>query len=466
MAAAAGAAALPVAEPVRSHAGGPGMPTIVAPALFDPAAVWSAVAADTTPTLAGDTGRTSPADLKRRPHKPTMPPRPKRTRYYIAGGVGAAVLVGLITWAAWPSKPKTKPTTDAPAVAAAEPTKLYVTKVATNPDATHTFTSLAAALAQARPKDTVVLLDPTWEEGPIRVNGRGKTGIRDVTIESESPTRETIWQVMGAKKADAAFELVDTPNITIRGVTIQAGAYAVGLSVVGNCPGLTFDRVTVAHATKIGIRLANAVGDPTDPIALSRVRVVAAAGSESGVEFRATQPAVTKHVKLSWCRIEGPGRYAVYVYGPISDVEMSTSRLFNWDAGVALRASSFSDAPLQLTLSSNTVYEMKYGGVRIDGDFPTGVKAELAFTRNYFAKSPEVVSFINSKVFDLPGLKPTDNARETVVKESKNFLKSFEVANAELDSTDPQSSQFLRYQRSNKLATAGPNRVPVGVPPD
>jgi len=46
------------------------------------------------------------------------------------------------------------------------------------------FPTIAAALAQAKPKDTIVLLDPIWEEGPIRISGRGKSALNDVTIEA------------------------------------------------------------------------------------------------------------------------------------------------------------------------------------------------------------------------------------------------------------------------------------------
>jgi hypothetical protein len=50
--------------------------------------------------------------------------------------------------------------------------------------------------------------------------------------------------------------------------------------------------------------------------------------------------------------------------------------------------------------------------------------------------------------------------------EGRINMKTFEVTESEIVSTDPRSDQFLKYPLSSKLMTAGPNRVPVGVPPD
>ncbi len=434
---------------------------MASPALLDPAAVWTAVAAETRASD-GDTGSTSGTGPI--PQRAVSKAKTKKTytRYAVAGSLALVVAAGLTFWAVRAGSPKTTSTANS---AATGPTRLYVTKGTTSPDKAHTFASLSSALAQAKPKDSVVLLDDTWEEAPIRLSGRGKNGLHDVTIESETPSRETVWHVTGPKSAgDAVLELLDTSNVVIRGLTIHADdVHSVGLSVVGNCPGLEIDRFTVTHATKTGIRFINAAGDLEAPIILTHFRVV---GAESGVTFRADHPLSNKGISLSWGRLEGPGKQAVLVEGPLADVEITRTRLFNWDAGVTLGLGLFPDSPLQLALTSNTFYGMKAGGLKVDGDIPLSVKANLTIKRNYFAKLPEVVTFINSKSYNLLGLSLADNGRDKGSREGKISLKTFEVTDSEFGNTDPNSEHFLRYSRESKLAAAGPNKVPVGVPPE
>ncbi|HEY2786681.1 MAG TPA: serine/threonine-protein kinase [Fimbriiglobus sp.] len=438
------------------------MPTIAAPA--DPAAVWTAVAAETR-AADGDTGpTTSPGST---PPRTVQPNRVMRTytRYVVAGGIVLAVASALTIWAVGSGNSKPLPPAETTPVG---PNRLYVSRGANSPDPTHTFASLSDALVLAKPKDTVVLLDPTWEEGPLRLSGRGKNGIRDVSIISETPAGETVWHVSKSKAGgDAALELFETPNVSIRGLTIQTdGRYPVGLSVVGSCPGLRIDRLTVCQATQTGIRFTNAAGDPDAPIALSRFRVVTADRADSGVTFQANHPLANRDIQLLWGRIEGPGAQAVAVNGPLIDVGIANTRFFDWDAGVALGAGLFPDSPLQLVLASNTFYGMKSGGILVDGDIPLSVKSKLAMRRNYFAKMPVVVAFVRSKRFNLPGLELTDNGRDKGTREGKISFRSFEVPVTGIANADPDSDQFLRYTWESGLAAAGPNKVPVGVPPD
>lgn len=454
---------------IRPNAGSLGepslseVPTAAMPSpVFDPAAVWTAVAEETR--TEGDTGLPRSANAARRP-APTAPPDKRRIGIALGSGLAVILVAGLVYWGTRGGNgPATNPTGDA---GPKGPARLYVTKGPAGVDRSPVYPTLAAALAQARPHDTIVLLDPTLNEGPIRLGGSGKHGIHDLAIVSETGTKLTVWTVSGSKSAEAAIELIDVANVSIRGLSIQVGGtLPVGISVVGSCPGLDLDHLSVTHAAKTGIRFVNAAGDPAAPIRLAHFRVVSPTPSESGITFRAVHPLSNKNLRLSWGRLEGPGKQAVLVDGPVDDVELATTRISNWDSGVTMGPGLVSDSTFRLALTSNTFYGLKSSGLRVDGDIPLDVRADVAFKRNFFAKMPEVIRFNNSKSYNIPGLTQEDNARDKTTRAGRITFTTFEVSDTDLKNTDPQSDRFLRYSRESQLATAGANGTPVGVPPD
>jgi hypothetical protein len=93
----------------------------------------------------------------------------------------------------------------------------------------------------------------------------------------------------------------------------------------------------------------------------------------------------------------------------------------------------------------------------------SGAKQHLTVTHNYFAHTKQIVT---SPAAKLPGLKASENARDTATKDGKLKPAALTVPGYELPAPNPASDRDFLRPTDGKLSAVGPNRVAVGARPE
>jgi serine/threonine protein kinase len=429
--------------------------TAVATAPNPSADAWAKLASDTQPKALGDTAR-NPA-LKSNPF--AVADSKSGKPWLLMTLIGLLMCCGMAAAALLYSRMTASP-------GETGKRKLYVTKGAKSPNPNQTFATLRAAIAAATPGSIISILDDQLDEPAIpTIIGKGKDGPADCTIEAASNSKHCVWHVAStAGSAPAsALEFQNVQGIRILGLTIDCrGVTEFGVSVLGVCPGLTLDRVTVANPNTAGIRLNNSGGDPVNPIRFGHVRVAAGAKQPlvAGILFTAQATMPNKFIFVNSCRLDGPGTDAIRVAGPVQDVEMTGNRIGNWSNGLTFSSGMPSDAICKLTFASNTLFQLSESAVRCETPMPTGVKGDVVIRQNLFLQCRELS---RGPYGAIPGLISQDNARDGVSGDGKGLLTGVLTVNGTIGTDPNQDDHWLRYESSSPFAAVGPNKKPVGA---
>ena len=418
---------------------------------------WAKLASDTQPKSLADTARN---------------PIPKTAPLNVAFGTKAKskttfaiVLIGVVlAVAAAAIYAFNKPFL---AIGEASKNKLFVSTRTDGPDAGRTYPTLRAALAAATPGSTIAILDERIEEPAIpTLVGKGREGLVDCTIEPGPDLKRVTWVVSqsAGHSSTSAIEFQSIANVKIVGLTIDCHATTeFGISILGMCPGLTLERVTVVNPNTAGVRLNNAGGESGRPILCDRVRVTAAADKPlvAGILLTAQATLPNKFIRFVNGRLDGPGTDAVRVAGPVSDFEFSTTRVSGWSNGITFSSGMPTEGTCRMTIASNTFFQIGEAGIRCDVSMPKGMKGEVAVRQNLFLKVKDVSRGSSGA---LPGFAASDNVRDSISQDGKGLtLGSLVVAGSV--SADPANDEsYLRYERGSPFAEVGPKKVPVGVP--
>jgi serine/threonine protein kinase len=450
----------PTARPAATPA--TGIPPVAAPAKAAPrpAAKSAATAGGIWEELASETQTDARTDTDR-PRKPAAPrtgrtanPPSRRLVFLIA--LGSGLLLGLLGAGAYLFfGKKTSGTTQT----GAGGRTWYVAPFGSSPDPDHTLTTLRGALEQAGPNDTVMILADRLDEPPLRLSDAGRGSKKGITVQAGSPSGEVVWAPRGTGRGVPALELIAVEDFHLSGLTVELGGpVESGIAVVGSCPGLTLENVTVQNPKTAGFHFQRALGEEGRPIRLHKCRVTAGPKCEAAVLFTLGN----KLIRVENCRLEGPGRDAVKIDGIVLETELRDNRVYNFDTGVELAGKLPATSSFSLTLANNTFHTISQAGVATEHAL-SGAKQHLTVTRNYFALTKQIVT---SPAAKLPGLKASENARDAATKDGKLKPDALTVPGYELPAPNPASDRDFLRPTDGKLSAVGPNRVAVGARPE
>lgn len=346
----------------------------------------------------------------------------------------------------------------------------YVTKRADTPDAARTHTTLWAALAAATPGTKILLLDDTLDEPAIAtLGGKDKSSLTDCVIEPGPGVAGVTWTLgptVGGPAPASALEFHAIAGLRVNGLTIDCGGLTdFGVSVLGACPGLTFDRVEIRRPNAAGVRLNGASGDVRKPIRFDRVRVVAAEGKPlvAGMLLTATPGHPNKSVRIANGRLDGPGTDAVRVAGPLADVEWTGTRVTSWSNGLTFSSGLPAGEACKLALVGNTFYRVADAVLRCDTAMPPGVKGDVAVKQNLFLRRGDAA---RGPAGAIAGLNFADNARDASTRDAGSLSLGSHVIDGTV-ATDPTiDATYLRTPAGSAFSAVGPKKVSVGATAD
>jgi hypothetical protein len=312
----------------------------------------------------------------------------------------------------------------------------------------------------------ILLLDEVHEE-QVAIDASALP--QGLAIESARTDAPTVW--LPPARADAARPLLlvaGGARLAVRNLTFNGqDRLDTPVAWTGPGPGCQLHNVRVTGFNRTGVTLRNPAGEAGDPVQLSRVRIHPSPNTtvETCVTIAAPAKGPARHLRLTECRLEGPAAQGLWSTGGIESLEMTRCRLFGLGTGVRLTG----PGALRVTLKSNTTAKIK-SPVWID-EFPSFSRTDdrVLIQSNLFVETrasavrvtgaaPTAELFRGSAANwcsaggcqpETPGV-PTSEATDPVI----------------LRSLDPSRDEdFLRYPATSPLATAGPGRQPVGVPP-
>lgn len=425
---------------------------------------WEKLAPDTADVTAHlDTAPHSAP--KRRPLSSAVhrrQPPPKDWRLIAAAVAGGAVLLFLLAWWAFNRRP---PQSEPAARPSREPNVLQVSRSTTNRP--NSFKTIREALAQAREGDRVVVQDDQIEETLSLENGRLGKG---VTIEGANPQKRVLWSFPDDAKESRFVALSNVQGLRLKGFTIDGKNKVRDLiTVQGNCPGLVFENLELRGFSQNGVVFWNCGGDSEQgPVKLSQVRFLSAPDTESALLFQAREnvsPPFNHNLLVSDCRFEGPCKAVVQLASSVRDLALRRNRVFKANDGI-LYLKATPRYQIQLTLDSNTFYGGKTA-LRFESLPQTSANDSLVVVKNnLFGKTPVVAKLDDKQRRAEVGLifQFSRNVRDPECKEGDIPLGTaslpFTLATKPEDNTT-----FLRYRKTDRLAQAGLDLKPVGVPP-
>ena len=436
----------------RGQAGAP-VPLPAVPPAPPPAAdngVWEALGAETQDAARGDTPRTEPVvkpPLSSRVLKRHPQAKSRRTPLLVAGGAVLLVAAAVGVYLAFFNK---KPQPDAPGGGPAS-RRLVVSKT----PGEGTVGTLREALARAAAGETIVIAEERLVEPNLQVTP--KTA-KDVTVESGLPGGKAAVIELPPTATGQVLQVNSADGFRLRNVEIDGkGAADIGVSVVGLCPGATFEGVTVRGVKLAGFRLLNASGDAARPMTFGRVRVVGPV-EVAGVDVTAHAGLETRRLVVRGGRFEA-GKAGVRVGGAVSGLEVADNRFYNLDAAVVFGAPP-DGAPLQGEVTGNTVYEC---GAGVVFEFPPATKGKVGLTvaQNYFGKTAAVLRS-GAPGGAVAGVTVKDNGSGPGSGPG-NFPSAgvFGAPAPDLPTNPDDDARFLRPPGGPP--TVGPGKVPVGV---
>jgi serine/threonine-protein kinase len=311
----------------------------------------------------------------------------------------------------------------------------------------------------------ILLLDEVHEEQVVIDASALPQGI---AIESARTDAPTVW--LPPARIDATRPLLQVSGgarLAVRNLTFN-GQDKLDTLVAWNepGPGCQLHDVRVTGFNRTGVALRNPAGETRDPVQLSQVRIYPSPHTtvETCATVAATGKSPARHLRVTECRLEGPAAQGLWSTGGIESFEMIRCRLFGLGTGVRITG----PGALQVTLQFNTTAKLKS---------PVWIEN----VRTDFGKDDRVLLWSNL-ILDTPSsaVRFTDvaPAPELFRGSEANWcsaggcqpetpgLPISQVPDPVIISLDPaRDADFLRYPATSPLATIGPGRQPVGVPP-
>jgi serine/threonine protein kinase len=395
-----------------------------------PNAAWESFTSSEAVQIRPPSGRIA------KPATPLVPKPPrniKRVRLVAAVGVLATASVAALAlyFTVFSSRP------DANSADAAR--TWYVKKSGPGPDADHTLATLAGAIDRARPDDTVLILDATIDDPPVRLSDAGKGAKRGLKIQPGPGVGPVRWTPRYAGKANGpALELSYVEGVTVRDLVIDLrGVGETGVAVNFNSPGLTLENVTVLNPRVSGFRLQQLVADAARPAVVRGCRVTTTGRYEAGVVLLSG----VSSTRLVGNRFEGPATAGIDVQGQAVELEVRNNRFWNCDTGILFSGKLSADRPFDVKIVHNTIVTSGVAGVTCEHAL-TGPRQELTVERNYFAAVKVILSGLPTRP---KGLKTAGNARDPATGEGPVSTDAVVVTPDPLKPPNPNDdATFLR----------------------
>jgi hypothetical protein len=229
-----------------------------------------------------------------------------------------------------------------------------------------THASVLEALKAARPGDTVEVREPVWEE-VLRLESGGALG-QGVTLTGKGQDgKPTVWQPpAGQTDLASLIHLSAVSGLRLESFTLEGKGLVQHLvTICGPSAGVTLEQLTLNGFHSSGVRLTSAAAEEHQPLLLQWLQIHPGRESEAGILVDSLLDQPSRYVRVSECRIEGPGQAGVAVSGPIVDLAIDRCELIGLGEGVHFRKASV-PLPVQLTLLGNTFRDLQRTGLRIE----------------------------------------------------------------------------------------------------
>jgi len=358
------------------------------------------------------------------------------------------------------------------------------------PDRTDVLPNLSAALAKAKPGQTLTVLDGQIEE-QVTLDGAQLANVR---LESGIPGgRRVTWRPPAdASKTEPLLRLVNADGVAVRGFTFD-GANRVDtlIHASGDCPDLTLSDLYLTDSLQTSLVFADCVAPPDRRLTVERVRFTTVRDYHEGASLMKERngPLVrhaaircfgadTTRILIRYCRIEGLFRTGVRFEGP-ADAEVSLCRFYTlkdeerppeaWDSD-AVFVQMPETAPVGVALSSNTVARFT--------NLLHVYKLTVDRGNSHFALRSNLM--IGGEAFVVVDTPPKPGFTRVLFDFSAGNVARPQNCNRGLPVIDKtaidfsaidfrlNTDHFLRYERSGDtlpLLKAGADGEPAGVPP-
>jgi serine/threonine protein kinase len=254
--------------------------------------------------------------------------------------------------------------------------------------------TLAEALARAKPGDRILVTAGKLDEAAVFNNAA-----KGVTIEAWPVGRVVPWTVPANHVSGKPLvQISNVDGFRLKGFDFDGRQQAdVILGVVGVCPGLSLESLTVRGFRLAGVEFAGASGVADRPIRLDAIRFLGNHSQGAGV--RVTRPnsgdPATRHVSVTNGRFEGTTDKlgaGVKVSAPFEDVEFRENRFYQLTRGLHYAAAKGEPVPLTLTVANNCFFGLDTG-FGFDAVPPSG--SNLNITNNLFMKASSLAATAN-----------------------------------------------------------------------
>ena len=254
--------------------------------------------------------------------------------------------------------------------------------------------TVADALAKAKPGDRILVTAGKLDESAV-FNHSAK----GVTVEAWPVGRVVPWTVPTQSVSGKPLVQINAVDgFRLKGFDFDGKQQAdVILGVVGPCPGLSLESLTVRGFRLAGVEFAGATGVADRPIRLDALRFLGSQSQAAGVKV--TKPtsgeAATKHVSVTNSRFEGTTDKlgaGVKVTAPFEDVEFRENRFYQLTRGLHYAAAKGEPVPLTLTVANNCFFGLDTG-FGFDAVPPAG--SNLNITNNLFLKTSSLATTAN-----------------------------------------------------------------------
>jgi hypothetical protein len=357
------------------------------------------------------------------------------------------------------------------------------------PDRPDVLPSLSAAIAKAKPGQTLIVLDGQIAE-QLTLDGSQLAGIR---LESGLPAGQRVtWRPPAdMSPGEPLLRLRNASGIEVKGFVFDgANRVETLVHVSGDCAGLNLTDLYLTDSLHTSVVLADCSAPPEQPLTIERVRFTTVRDYHEGAGLLKerngplVRPAAihcigsdTLHLLVRYCRIEGLFRAGVRIEGPV-DAEVRLCRFYTlkdderppeaWVSDAVYLPASASGA-IRLQLLSNTVARftnlLRVDKLAADRGGAFTLKSNLMLGGDAFVAAGDAPepAFVRP-LFDRSA---GNVARPQNCNRGLPVIEKIAIDFTGIDfrlNTD----HFLRYERSGDtlpLLKAGAEGEPAGVPP-
>jgi serine/threonine protein kinase/tetratricopeptide (TPR) repeat protein len=320
------------------------------------------------------------------------------------------------------------------------------------------YSSIGAALRQARPGSRILVEADDWAEALDLA-----ADVPPVRIEGHNAIDAVRWRApVGHPAGKPLVHITGRPGLTLTGVDLDGGGQVEDLvRAEGSCANVVLENVSLTGFRRTGITFRNCQAQGGGPVVVRHVRVFTDHKAPAALAFEAAPGSANRDVLVHECRLEGPYSAAVVVDGAVGGLVFTDNRIFNVTDGLLFRKAVPAN-PLGLMMARNTLCNVGGTGLHFEVP-PAPAGSQVTVANNLFARTATLarVDGVSSApaAWLTPG--PSGNVCDPASREGFPQLGVRAVA-FELPADPQDDGHFLRYGRTSVLARTG---APGVAPP-